>query len=61
MVLFTICQSAIEGVVTYHYVVGGWGDTAVLDSYGPSRAYEVMSDLRTTLIALRECLFYISL
>lgn len=51
MVFITISQSATEGFLSYHNLVGGWGDTAVNDPRGLLRAFEVMSELQTVLIA----------
>jgi hypothetical protein len=53
-VLITISQSAIEGFVSYHLLVGGWGDLAVNDPDGLLHALDVLAALQPILIAPRE-------
>jgi hypothetical protein len=57
VVFITISQSAVEGFLSYHYLVGGWGDVAVYDPKQAFRAFDVMADLQPILVAPRELIF----
>lgn len=49
-----IVQSAIEGYVSYRYLVSGWGDPLLL--VNPNRAFRVLADLQPLFDAIREFL-----